>query len=58
MLTEDDVRRIIREEMDRAAPAWPLHPTYYPGHYQAPVQPYYPGGPWPATCGPSWQGVG
>jgi hypothetical protein len=50
-MTEDDIRRIIREELARAVPTMPLSPVYYPRHYPEPGQPYYPGGPWRATCG-------
>lgn len=52
-MTEDDVRRIIREELDRAFPQRhaivPLPTLPMPRYdYQ---RPYYPGGPWPVTCG-------
>jgi len=63
-MTEEDIRRIFREELDRAFPArrviealpagpnYPVQPLPMPRYdFQ---QPYYPGGPWPVTCG---QGV-
>lgn len=55
-MTEDDVRRIIREEIDRARYLAPVHiaplPTTYPAY---PVQPLPMPPYWyqPATCGGS-----
>ena len=50
-MTEDDVRRIIREEIDRArylSPVLPYAPPSWPA-YPAPRHPGYPNY-WPATC--------
>lgn len=50
-MTEDDIRRIIREELAARAPqivVIPQHPQPMPIHrYPAPM---YPGGPWLTTC--------
>ena len=52
-MTEDDVRRIIREEIDRARYLAPVHivPRYVQPApmYPTPVYPQYPTY-WPATC--------
>ena len=59
MLTEDDIRRIVREELAARPPqivVVPPHPQPMPVYDYH--RPYYPGGPWPATCGVSRGGVG
>ncbi len=63
-MTEEDVRRIFREELERvfsvrrenvALQAGPNYLTQPPPMPRYDFQrPYYPGGPWPVTCG---QGV-
>lgn len=64
-MTEDDIRRIFREELAARPPqivVIPPHPqpmpVYGPGQIYPTPAPLYPGGPWPVTCGVAYAGVG
>lgn len=52
-MDEETLRRIVREEIERSKPLVVVQPVYMPIQqpvHQSPSLPYYPGGPWPATC--------